>query len=160
VPPFDVLYPRLLHHGHQCISHTTDAFTKTTAVFSGIEVKPSDGDKLEAEYKLSIFLAASLRKKAQLGRRAGLSDTTCLVEPGFAVVGHEVYCYVAYIDSNEEDETVRILEFRNGTTNSISGVFNELRLWQNVIDYGLNEDYDGFWGGFLQPVLKRLAGCT
>ncbi|KAF2028946.1 hypothetical protein EK21DRAFT_90162 [Setomelanomma holmii] len=160
VPPFDGLYPQLLHHGHQCVSHTTDAFTKTTAVFSGIEVKPSNGDKLEAEYKLSIFLAASLRKKAQLGRRAGLSDTTCLVEPGFAVVGHEVYCYIAYIDAKEEDETVRILEFRNATTNSISGVFNELRMWQNVIEYGLDEEYGGFWGGFLKPVMENLAGWS
>lgn len=73
-----------------CVSHTTDAFTKTTAVFSRIEVKPSDGDKLETEYQLSIWMAASLRKKAKLGRCAGLPDTTCLVELGFTVVGHEL----------------------------------------------------------------------
>ncbi|PVH98917.1 hypothetical protein DM02DRAFT_673059 [Periconia macrospinosa] len=41
--PFEALYAQLLQHGHQCVSHTSDAFTKTTAVFSGIEVKPSDG---------------------------------------------------------------------------------------------------------------------
>ncbi|CAG5152963.1 uncharacterized protein ALTATR162_LOCUS2981 [Alternaria atra] len=154
--PFEALYARLLQHGNQCISHTTDAFTKTTAVFSGVEVKPSDGDKLEAEYQLSIWMAANLRKKAKLGRRAGLPDTTCLVEPGFTVVGHELYFYIAYMDSGQ-GEAVRILEFGNAATSSMSGVFKQLRMWRNVIEYGLDEGLDGFWGGFLKPVLERLA---
>jgi hypothetical protein len=85
------LYAQLLQHGNQCVSHTTDAFTKTTAVFSGLEVKPSDGDKLEAEYQLSIWMAENPRKKAKLGRRVGLPNTACLVELGFTVVGHEMY---------------------------------------------------------------------
>lgn len=49
------------------------------------------------------------------------------------------------------------LEFGNGATDIISGVFRELRLWQNVIGYGLDEGKDGFWGGFLKPVLERVA---
>lgn len=154
--PFEDLYAQLLHRGHPCVSHTTDAFTKTTAVFSGIEVKPSDGDKLEAEYQLSIWMAATLRKKAKLGRRAGLPDTACLVEPGFTVVGHELYFYIAYIDSGQ-DGAVRILEFGNAASSSISGVFKQLRLWRNVIEYGLDDGPHGFWGGFLKPVLNRLA---
>ena len=51
---FEALHARLLQHRSQCVSHTIDAFTKTTAAFSGIEVKPSDRDKLKAEYQLSI----------------------------------------------------------------------------------------------------------
>lgn len=154
--PFESLYARLLQHGNKCVSHTTDAFTKTTAVFSCIEVKPSDGDKLEAEYQLSIWMAASLRKKAKLGRRAGLPDTTCLVEPGFTVVGHELYFYIAYLES-KEGEAVRILEFGNAATSSVSGVFKQLRMWRNVVEYGLDEGPDGFWGGFLKSVLEKLA---
>jgi len=121
-----------------------------------MEVKPSDGDKLEAEYQLSIWMAASLRKKAKLGRSARLSDTACLVEPGFTVVGHELYFYIAYMDP-AQGGAVRILEFGNAATSSISGVFKQLRMWRNVIEYGLDEGLDGFWGGFLKPVLERLA---
>lgn len=101
-------------------------------------------------------MAANLRKKAKLGRRAGLPDTTCLVEPGFTVVGHELYFYIAYMDSGQ-DEAVRLLEFGNAATSSISGVFRQLRMWRNVIEYGLGEGVDGFWGGFLKPVLESLA---
>jgi hypothetical protein len=101
-------------------------------------------------------MAASLRKKAKLGRRAGLPNTTCLVEPGFTVVGHELYFYIAYLES-EEGEAVRILEFGNAATSSVSGVFKQLRMWRNVIEYGLDEGPNGFWGGFLKLVLERLA---
>jgi hypothetical protein len=121
-----------------------------------VEVKPSCGDKLEAEYQLSIFMAASLRKKAKLGRRVGLTETACLVEPGFIVVGHELYYYIAYMDSGQ-GEAVRVLELDNVATSSMSGVFKLLRLWRNVIEYGLDEGPGGFWGGFLKPVLERLA---
>lgn len=154
--PFEALYARLLQHRNQCISHTTDAFTKTTAVFSGVEVKPSDGDKLEAEYQLSIWMAANLRKKAKLGRRVGLPDTAYLIEPGFTIVGHEMYFYITYMDSRQ-GEAVRILEFGNAATSSMSGAFKQLRMWRNVIEYGLDEGLDGFWGRFLKPVLERLA---
>lgn len=154
--PFEALYARLLQHRNQCISHTTDAFTKTTAVFSGVEVKPANGDKLEAQYQLSIWMAANLRKKTKLARHAGLPDTTYLIEPGFTVVGHELYFYIAYMDSRQ-GEAVRILEFGNAATSSISGAFRQLRMWRNVIEYGLEEGPDGFWGGFLKPVLEKLA---
>jgi hypothetical protein len=101
-------------------------------------------------------MAASLRKKAKLGRRAGLPNTTCLVEPGFTVVGHELYFYIAYLES-EKGEAARILEFGNAATSSVSGVFKQLRMWRNVVEYGLDEGPDGFWGGFLKSVLERLA---
>ena len=43
------LYTRLQPQ-NSTVSHMLDAFTKITALFSGIEVKPADGDKSEAEY--------------------------------------------------------------------------------------------------------------
>lgn len=100
-------------------------------------------------------MAASLRKKAKLARCTRLPDTACLVEPGFTVVGHELYFYIAYMDSGHG--AVRILEFGNAATSSISGVFKQLRMWRNVIEYGLNNGPHGFLGGFLMPVLERLA---
>jgi hypothetical protein len=56
-----------------------------------------------------------------------------------------------------QGEAVRILEFNNVATSSMSGAFKQLRMWQNAIEYGLDEGRDGFWGWFLRPVLDRLA---
>lgn len=44
------------------------------------------------------------------------------MEPGFTVVGYELYFYIAYLES-EEGEAVRILEFGNAAMSSVSGVF-------------------------------------
>ena len=52
---------------------------------------------------------------------------------------------------------MRILEFGNAATSSVSGTFKQLKMWRNVVEYALDEEPDGFWGGFLKPVLERLA---
>ena len=158
-PGFAKLYARLLPH-NSTVSHVSDAFTKTTALFAGIEAKPADGDKSEAEYQLSIWMAGSLRKKAELARIAGLPDTTLLIEPAFVVVGHEWYFYLVYLQSKG---AVHVLEHGSCSTSSVSGVFKLLRVLRNVIEYGIEgveegEGTVGFWGGFLGPVLGRLAG--
>jgi hypothetical protein len=156
------LYARLLPR-ISAVSHVSDAFTKTTALFSGIEVKPADGDKSEAEYQISIFMGASLRKKAELARMAGLLDlASALIEPAFVVVGHEWYFYLVYLYPNG---AAHVLEHGSCSTNSVSGVFKILRVLRNTVEYGL-EGFEeggskakvGYWGGFLKPVLERLAG--
>jgi hypothetical protein len=156
------LYARLLPR-NSAVSHLLDAFTKTTVLFSGIEVKPADGAKSEAEYQISIFMGASLRKKAELARMAGLSiSLSALIEPAFVVVGHEWYFYLAYL---HPDGAVHVLEHGKCSTSSVSEVFKILRVLRNVIEYGLEgleerglEAKVGYWGGFLGPVLERLAG--
>ena len=57
------LYDRLQN---ATISHTINNFTQAAALVSGIEVKPPNGGAVEAEVQVSIWLAASLRKKADL----------------------------------------------------------------------------------------------
>ncbi|KAF2634935.1 hypothetical protein P280DRAFT_523597 [Massarina eburnea CBS 473.64] len=104
-PGFEDLYSRLRCAGNPTISHMADAFTKTTALFSCVEVKPANGDLMEAEYQLSIWMAANLRKKMQLARCAGILDKSSLVEPCFAIVGHETHIYLAYMAS---EDVVRI----------------------------------------------------
>lgn len=52
------------------VSHTTDNFTSRTLLFSGIKVKPENGDLKEAELQMGIWVAASLRKKMELAKRA------------------------------------------------------------------------------------------
>lgn len=160
-PGFDDLYSRLKNKGDPVISHMADAFTKTTALFSCVEVKPASGDHTEAEYQLSIWMAASLRKKMQLARRVGLVDKSNLVEPCFVIVGHEMYVYIAYMVSEERD-AAHILGPEVGSlglceTRSVSGIFRALRLWQNVIRYGRDGGSDGFWGSFMEVVLQKLA---
>jgi hypothetical protein len=71
-------------------SDVSDAFTKTTALFSGIEVKLADGDMSEAEYPNQHVHG---RKPAEEGRVC--SDDWAIVHHTdtnralFAVVGHE-----------------------------------------------------------------------
>lgn len=161
-PGFEDLYTRLRNVRNPVVSHMADAFTKATALFSCVEVKPASGDHTEAEYQLSIWMAASLRKKMQLARRVGLIGKDNLVEPCFAIVGHETHVYFAHIVSEEMD-MVRILGPEAGSlglceTRSVSGIFRALRLWQNVIRYGRDEGTDGFWGSFMGVVLQKLAG--
>lgn len=99
------------------LGHTTDSFTKRTVLYSGIEVKPSDGGHAQAELQLSVWLAASLRNKARLvetaERYAGItveevttSDGVAVFpEPGATVVGHDHQIYYAWIDADQN--TVR-----------------------------------------------------
>ena len=139
-----------------------DTFTRTTALFSCVEVKPASGDRTEAGYQLSIWMAASLRKKIQLARRAGLVDKSGLVEPCFSIVGHETRVYFAFMAS-EETDAVQILGPEDGLlglcgTRSVSGIFRALRLWRNVIAYGRDGGSEGLWGGFMSEVLHKLAG--
>jgi hypothetical protein len=63
-PGFKTLYDRLRSANNAELGHTTDTFTKRTALFSGTRVKPTSGDKTEAELQISIRMVASLRKKA------------------------------------------------------------------------------------------------
>ena len=105
-------------------------------------------------------MAGSLRKKAELARIAGLPDTTLLIEPAVVVVGHEWYFYLVYLQSKG---AVHVLEHGSCSTSSVSGVFKLLRVLRTVIEYGIEgveegEGTVGFWGGFLGPVLERLAG--
>lgn len=101
-------------------------------------------------------MAASLRQKAHLDQRVGVTNTTCIVEPCFTFVEHELKLYIAYLSASE-DAPLYIQDFSSVSSESISGLFQQLKMWQNVIEYSLDESSNGFWGGFLEPVLRRLA---
>jgi hypothetical protein len=57
-----------------------------------------------------------------------------------------------------------VLEHGSCSTNSVSWVFKIPKVLRNVVDHGLEgfeegpEATVGYWGGFLGPVLERLAG--
>jgi hypothetical protein len=127
-PGFEDLYGRLRAADNFVVSHMADVFTKTTALFSCVE----------------------------------LVDKSGLVEPCFAIVGHETHVYFANIASEERD-TVNILGPEVGSlglceTRSVSGIFRALRLWRNVIRYRRDGGGEGCWGSFMGVVLQRLVG--
>jgi hypothetical protein len=162
-PGFEDLYDRLKSTSNYILSHTTDAFSSTTALFSCVEVKTASGALTEAQYQMAIWMASSLRKKMQLARRVGVVDRENLVEPCFAIVGHQTYVYLAHMAL--EGDTVHILGPEVGPlgsceTRTVSGIFRTLRLWRNAIRYGRGEGSDGFWGSFMKEVLEKLAGTV
>lgn len=165
-PPFEGLYDRMRPY-ISSVSHMSDTFTKTRALFAGIEAKAADGDKSEAEYQISIWMAASLRKKTELAMSVGLPlpDSMLLIEPAFVVVGHEWYFYLACLQPGGTG-TVHILAHESCSTSSIEGIFRLLRVLRNVVEYGVEGvgevedgggDGVGYWGGFLGLTLERIA---
>lgn len=162
------LYKRLDTENNRVIGHTLDAFTKRTALFSGFEVKSASGDHTEAELQMSIWIAASLRKKQELARLAQMSfEPTTMVEPSLTIVGHEHSVYFAYPREHlvAERNGVHILgpdldRFERLSTDSVRGVFRLLRLYGNILKYGMDEEEDGYWGRFFRPLLNNLASIS
>jgi hypothetical protein len=122
-PKYAALYDRLQN---AIISHTTDNFTQAAALFSGIEVKPPNGGAVEAQVQVSIWMAASLHKKADMARCvlskrvvssldeaidvASAStqdispgdrtpDLSALIEPGVTIIGPEHKVYYAFLST-------------------------------------------------------------
>ncbi|KAL9114567.1 MAG: hypothetical protein Q9187_007449 [Circinaria calcarea] len=148
---FSALYKRLDAANIREIGHTLDAFTKRTALFSGFEVKPASGDHTEAELQMSIWIAASLRKKQELAKIAQAPfERTTLVEPALTIVGHEHSVYYAYPrdDLISGRNGVRVLgpdldRFERLSTDSVRGIFRLVRLYGNLLKYGMDEGEEG-----------------
>lgn len=105
-PATSALYKQLEEANVGVVGHTMDVFTKRTAFFSGFEIKPASGDQTEAELQISIWSAASIRKKQELASLAQLSiEPAAMVEPMFTIVGHKhhvYYCCPTTISFREE----------------------------------------------------------
>ncbi|MCJ1261549.1 hypothetical protein MMC22_001414 [Lobaria immixta] len=102
-----------------------DIATSSRALFSGNELKPNDGDKAEAHLQLSVWMAASLRKKSELSERAGQGRFT-LPEPCITIVGHEHSVYFAHLDSADNVQLLRPDERCNFSTDTIGGEQREI----------------------------------
>ena len=117
--------------GQSQLSHLNDAYSKKVAFFAGGEVKHTNGDRMEAEYQLSVFTAASLRKKAQLAQEAEMAEAIAnLVEPGSTVVGRGWNFYVGYRERGDE-EVLHILDLGIGNCSSgsiISGLYRLVKV--------------------------------
>ena len=89
-PQFYALYNRLEEVNTIHVSHTADYSTSRTVLFSGIEVKPENGDQKEVELQMGIQIAASLQKKIELAWRAFFRTPVSESEPASnSGVGHD-----------------------------------------------------------------------
>jgi hypothetical protein len=93
---------------NQTISQTTDPFTKRVALFSGVEVKQSNGGEMEALAQLSIWLASGLEKLLQLSnlQGKGVEHSPLLPTLGWTVVGHDRHLYLAFRGIFEGQERI------------------------------------------------------
>lgn len=181
-PHFRALYSRLEESNAMQVSHTTDNFTSRAVLFSGIEVKPENGDQKEAELQMGIWMAASLRKKMELAEKAragrDLNETqnpntkiddpsvTALLEPALTIIGNEHKIYYAYPSSINGDITILGPDekFANISTRSVPGIFKLIIVYATILDYGYQEENEngqesegGLWGGYLEKVFKEIA---
>ncbi|KAF1808816.1 hypothetical protein P152DRAFT_210105 [Eremomyces bilateralis CBS 781.70] len=170
-PATSELYEKLARNGmRDRLGHTRDSFTKRTALFSGIEVKPSDGGHAQAELQLSVWLAASLRNKARLvetaqrfastGAKEGTASETqdCVKvfpEPGATIVGHDHQIYYAWIDSDENTTNVGPDDRLSASTRSVRGAFLLLDLYKRILQYGSAGSQYKNW--FFGDVLQQLV---
>lgn len=117
---------------------------------------------------MSIWIAASLRKKQELAQTAQVFfEPTKMVEPAITIVGHEHSVYYAYPrdDPVSRKSGVHVLgpdldRFERLSTDSIRGIFRLLRLYGNLLKYGMDEGEEGYWGRFFGPLLHKLAGIS
>ncbi|KAF2491436.1 hypothetical protein BU16DRAFT_584714 [Lophium mytilinum] len=146
------------------VGHTLDCFTSRIAHFSGFVLKTPSGDATEAELQMSIWIAGSLRNKSELAQAAQISyEPTAMVEPAITIVGHHHRVYYGYPRTNLVcgRSGIHVLgedsRFGRLGTESIRGVFQLLRFYENMLEYGMDEGRDGYWGRFFGPVLNKLA---
>jgi hypothetical protein len=53
-----------------------------------------------------------------------------------------------------------LYRFKRLSTDSIWGFFRLLRLYGNLLKYGMDKGEERYWGAFFEPVLEKLAGCS
>ncbi|TKA79582.1 hypothetical protein B0A49_08194 [Cryomyces minteri] len=122
------------------LSQTTDAFTKRVALFSGIEVKQSNGGNTEALAQLSIWLTAGLERIKLLGELNGEQFPVDQLQPmiGWTVVGHDWHSYIAYKAIHEGQDRVYVegpIETLAVSTRSYYGIFKLLGLINRVKEF-------------------------
>ena len=164
---FAELYTQLAAAQTPVVSHTLDNCTQRLALFSGIEVKPENGDLKEAELQVSIWMAASLRKKMELARLAfpmsvppSTPDDTAdnattpmdkaittvqslhLLEPAITIIGNEHKIYYAYPSSLKGDVTVLGPDekFAGLSTRSVQGIFKLVRFYGRMLAWGFDRE--------------------
>ncbi|KAF2015387.1 hypothetical protein BU24DRAFT_176843 [Aaosphaeria arxii CBS 175.79] len=163
-PRYSDLYVRLKAAKQSEVGPTLAQWTRQSAVFSGFEVKSPLGTQHEAEQQISIWIAASLRKKQELASIARVPpfQRADMVEPVFTIVGHHHFVYFAWPRKHPvscEWGTQVLGPHSRLTFNTLDlhGVFQLLRFYGEVLKYAADEGPNGYWGRFFGKVLNQLA---
>ncbi|KAK3064660.1 hypothetical protein LTS18_005166 [Coniosporium uncinatum] len=140
------------------ISHTTDPYTKRTALFSGLEVKRPGGNIEEAEAQLSIWLAAGLEKTRRLAVSSKEQHTLDQLQPGvgWTIVGQDWHTYIAYKVSENGREKTRVLgpiDALAANSRSYYGIFKVADLVKRVAVYG----QEVYWPWLRDDILKPMV---
>ncbi|KAK5019301.1 hypothetical protein LTR39_000457 [Cryomyces antarcticus] len=143
-------------HGYN-LSQTTDAFTKRVALFSGLEVKQSNGGNTEALAQLAIWLTAGLERTKLLGELNGEHFPVDQLQPmiGWTVVGHDWHSYIAYRALHEGQDRVYVegpIETLAVSTRSYYGIFKLLDLINRVKEFAERV----YWPWLRDEVLKAM----
>ncbi|KAJ5249497.1 hypothetical protein N7524_011813 [Penicillium chrysogenum] len=144
---------------NQTISHTTDPFTKRVALFSGIEVKQSNGGKMEALAQLAIWLASGLEKLLELSNLQGkdAEHSSLLPTLGWTVVGHDWHLYIAFRGIFEGQERIYIdgpIESVAASTRSYYGIFKLMDLVHRASMYAEEVYWPWMRDEILSPVTR------
>ncbi|KAK4962222.1 hypothetical protein LTR66_012763, partial [Elasticomyces elasticus] len=143
----------------QTISQTTDPFTKRVALFSGVEVKQSNGGKMEALAQLAIWLASGLEKLLQLSNPQGKDARHLSLLPtlGWTVVGHDWHLYIAFRGSFDGQERIYLdgpIESVAASTRSYYGVFKLIDLVHRASLYAEEVYWPWMRDEILSPITR------
>jgi hypothetical protein len=87
-----------------------------------------------------------------------------IVKPAFTIISYKYNIYYAYPQDDliARRSGVHVLGpdsdyFKKLGMDLIRSIFRLLRVYRNLLGYGIAKDKDEYWGGFLGLVLKELA---
>ncbi|KAF2820937.1 hypothetical protein CC86DRAFT_113311 [Ophiobolus disseminans] len=95
-----------------------------------------------------------------------LPDLSALIEPGVTIIGPEHKVYYGFLSTpvvsdNPGSGTVSVLGHDERLpllmTQTVQGIFQLARLCGDILEYGMDEGVEGFWGAFLGPVLEGVT---
>ncbi|KAE8153589.1 hypothetical protein BDV25DRAFT_21724 [Aspergillus avenaceus] len=145
----------LIASPHQTLSQTTDPFTKRVALFSGVEVKQSNGGGTEALVQLAIWLAAGLEKSSKLHNLRGDKSGNLELLPniGWTVIGHDWNLYIAFRGLFEGQDRIYVdgpIESLGASTRTYYGIFKLVDLVQRLSEYAR----DVYWPWMRSEILN------
>ncbi|KAL4741738.1 hypothetical protein BDV11DRAFT_167873 [Aspergillus similis] len=141
----------------QTVSQTTDPFTKRVALFSGIEVKESNGGNTEALVQLAILLSAGLEKLSRLQALLGTKSDSRELLPGigWTVIGHDWNLYVAFRGCFEGQDRIYIdgpVESLSASTRTYYGIFKLISLIHKLSLYAKEVYWPWMKSDILLPI--------
>lgn len=156
-PEIAEIYRPLLRKGYN-LSQMTDTHTKRLVMASVAEIKPANGNCVEALAQLATWFASGFTKIRELNLEAGegvvINDLPPMI--GWTVVGHDWRTYMACDLENDGERVVSMvgpLVGLSASTNSIWDIFKLLALMEGVKEYARGAYWPWLKKNVLEPLL-------